>query len=265
MFLVSMQFLPPLHLMCVLCTIHWTELYRSLRALGEKWYVESIVFYYVNYYCFKVGQPIHHKSHQSCGWLKGQSQSVHKIDICTIYLYLNNKKKKFSPYLIRNKNKFLHSLQGFTYNLGPHCQHTDKTTHKISEKFMYGFVLHYFNSSLLTFDIENSNLAILTFSQYWAQFQKAQLTPYKTRCAFFYSPLGQGAMSTNLLTVITSRLELSYLLTSTTTGNDYKAKQSPFYMSLYQRILWWYPSSSVLVSLSSMLTNFQAHRNSTFH
>ena len=55
---------------------------------------------------------------------------------------------------------------------------------------MYGFVLHYFNSSLLTFDIENSNLAMLTFNQYWAQFQKAQLTPYKTRCAFFYSPLG---------------------------------------------------------------------------
>ena len=116
----------------------------------------------------------------------------------------------------------------------PHCEHTDKTTHKISEKFMYGFVLHYFNSSLLTFDIENSNLAILTFSQYWAQFQKAELTPYNTRCAFFYSPLGQGAMSTNLLTVITSRLELGYLPTSTTTGKGYKAKQSPFYMSLKQ-------------------------------
>ena len=116
MFLVSMQFLPPLHLMCVLCTIHWTELYRSLRALGEKWYVESIVFYYVNYYCFKVEQPIHHESHQSCGWLKGQSQSVHKIDIYTIYLYLNNN-KKIQSYLIRNKNKFLHTLQGSTYNL----------------------------------------------------------------------------------------------------------------------------------------------------
>ena len=116
MFLVSMQFLPPLHLMCVLCTIHWTELYRSLRALGEKWYVESIVFYYVNYYCFKVGQPIHHKSHQSCGWLKGQSRSVHKIDIYTIYLYLNNN-KKIQSYLIRNKNKFLHTLQGSTYNM----------------------------------------------------------------------------------------------------------------------------------------------------
>ena len=116
MFLVSMQFLPPLHLMCVLCTIHWTELYRSLRALGEKWYVESIVFYYVNYYCFKVGQPTHHESHQSCGWLKGQSQSVHKIDIYTIYLYLNNN-KKIQSYLIRNKNKFLHTLQGSTYNL----------------------------------------------------------------------------------------------------------------------------------------------------
>ena len=45
MFLVFMQFLPRLHLMCVLCTIHRTELYRSLRALGRKWYVESIVCY----------------------------------------------------------------------------------------------------------------------------------------------------------------------------------------------------------------------------
>ena len=138
----------------------------------------------------------------------------------------------------------------------PHCQHTEKTTHKTSKKFMYGFVLHYFISSLLTFDIKNSNLTMLTFNQYWAQFHKAQLT-CKTKCAFFYSPLGQGAMSTNLLTLIAPRLELSYLPTSTTTGKGYKAKQSLFYMSLYQRILWWYPSSLVLLSVSSMLTNFK--------
>ena len=44
-------------------------------------------------------------------------------------------------------------------------------------------------------------------SKTWAQFQKAQLTPYKIRFAFFDSPLGQGVMLMNLLPVTTPRIE----------------------------------------------------------
>ena len=47
-------------------------------------------------------------------------------------------------------------------------------------------------------------------NQNWAQFQKAQLTPYKTRYAFSSSPPGQGVMSTNLLHVIPPRMEPIY-------------------------------------------------------
>ena len=45
----------------------------------------------------------------------------------------------------------------------------------------------------------------------WAQFQQVQLTPCKTshRYTFSHSPLGQGAMSTNLLHVIAPRMEPS--------------------------------------------------------
>ena len=46
--------------------------------------------------------------------------------------------------------------------------------------------------------------------QNWAQFQKAQLALYKTRYAFCRSPPGQGVLSTNILPVITPRMELSY-------------------------------------------------------
>ena len=44
----------------------------------------------------------------------------------------------------------------------------------------------------------------------WAQFQKAQLTPYKTMYAFSRSPPGQGVMLTNLFPVIAPRMEPSY-------------------------------------------------------
>ena len=46
-------------------------------------------------------------------------------------------------------------------------------------------------------------------NQNWAQFQKAQLTPYKTMYAFSCSPPGQGVMPTNLLPVIAPRMEPS--------------------------------------------------------
>jgi len=41
------------------------------------------------------------------------------------------------------------------------------------------------------FDLKNTNLDMLAFKQNRTQFQKAQLTPFKTRYAFSRSPLGQ--------------------------------------------------------------------------
>ena len=83
----------------------------------------------------------------------------------------------------------------------------------------------HFNSSLQakhTFDLKNSNFGYAGFQEKfdtpplkqtktaWAQFQKNQLTPYKTRYAFSRSPPGQGVMPTNLLPVIAPRMEPSY-------------------------------------------------------
>ena len=55
-------------------------------------------------------------------------------------------------------------------------------------------------------------------NQNWAQFQKAQLTPYKLGmyAFFFHSPPSQGVMSTNLLPVIGPRWsQVTHIATST--------------------------------------------------
>ena len=81
-----------------------------------------------------------------------------------------------------------------------------------------------------TFDFKNSNLAMLAFKknstplyQKWAPFHKSQLTLYKTRYAFFCSPLGQGVMPTNLLPLMAPWMEPSYMhahIPQNTRGNS---------------------------------------------
>ena len=66
--------------------------------------------------------------------------------------------------------------------------------------------------------------------QNWAQFQKAQLSPYKIMYAFSHSPPAKGVMPTNLLPVIS--LELSHIPASINPGGAYKPKNSAFYVPL---------------------------------
>ena len=89
-------------------------------------------------------------------------------------------------------------------------------------------------------------------NQNWAQFQKAQLTPYKTRYAFSRLPPGQGNMYTNLLPVIAPRMELTY-----THSRYHKsrrgllARKVSFLQCLCQTTVWWHPSSRMALCLSS--------------
>ena len=104
--------------------------------------------------------------------MNGWSQSVHKIH------------KRFAP------NCFLYqifspSAKICTFSKSDHIIHTH--THKTSED------LHTVYRPKHTVNLKNSQHIPTQTNWNWAQFQKVQLIPYKTRYAFSCSPPGQGS------------------------------------------------------------------------
>ena len=81
----------------------------------------------------------------------------------------------------------------------------------------------------------------------WAQFQKAQLIPYKTRYAFSCSPPGQGSY-VHKLSLPLEWSQVTHIPTRT-------SRKITFLQCLCQTTVWWCLSSRMPLCLSSTLTN----------
>ena len=73
--------------------------------------------------------------------------------------------------------------------------------------------------------------------QILAQFQKAQLTPYKLASYAFFPLTGQGIMSTNLFPVIAPRWsQVTHISATTKMARVYKPEKSPFYCTFARQL-----------------------------